>query len=739
MSYLRCCVPFLVLLFIAAARVSAAENPPAEFTAARAPHPLSLDPALTDPAWATGAVPAPAYYFNLTRNERARDVTQAHLLYDDENLYVGFRCAQAGPIVATQTTNDIGLGLDDFVGIALDTSGNGSQVYAFETTPRGVRYQQASESERYRPRWSANGRVAEGAWSAVLIIPLAALRFSTKPSVWRVNFVRSTALPSERYTWAYNGLMQDAATGAQWPPFSDARFWPRLTSVNVSAKRTAHVPAADIYGLASTGPGRNTYVLPDGSVVPQRARNVGLDLTYPITSTTSFVGALNPDFSNIEVDQQTIAPQEFLRQLVEYRPFFAQGAAFIEANPYPPGGVAASDLVFYTPNIGPFDRGAKVEGTSGNSSFGAMSFRGYDATAKSTFDDIAYGFKNALQDRTFQYWADGVLAHHSGAGHDTTTEFGVGGRNNRTGFVWQADDSLETGTELADHSDHSLNAFVDIHKPNYELNLAYRDVGPYYAPLDGYTALADLRGPSASLNFFGSPRGPKNAALNLYADRYTDRSGAVHEADTFMYLAATLKNGFSIDQFGPSTGVLRSYAVPSGPNCTGAGIATTSYSGAPCYRNGATQRFNLFRAQFGYLEGTSSPVTLSFAAGPFGSIYLHQFMSSASRSIGTRYSLGLEYDGTYQRSQLDGSLGSQWLRRISFGVALGADQNLALSLRTINGSGGYALPGSNFAASFHRRYRNGNDLYIDIGTPTATSTLNRLLLKYVFHTGTSTT
>jgi hypothetical protein len=31
------------------------------------------------------------------------------------------------------------------------------------------------------------------------------------------------------------------------------------------------------------------------------------------------------DFSNVEVDEQSIAPQEFLRVLTEYRPFFAEG------------------------------------------------------------------------------------------------------------------------------------------------------------------------------------------------------------------------------------------------------------------------------------------------------------------------------------------------------------------------------------------------------------------------------
>ena len=100
-------------------------------------------------------------------------------------------------------------------------------------------------------------------------------------------------------------------------------------------------------------------------------RSFGGDVSYPITPTIRFVGTLNPDFSNVEIDQQTIVPQEFQRQLIEYRPFFAQGAAFINASsgPRTPTGPTstATNLVFYSPSVGPFDSGAKMEGTFGNS------------------------------------------------------------------------------------------------------------------------------------------------------------------------------------------------------------------------------------------------------------------------------------------------------------------------------------------------------------------------------------
>ncbi|MGA9275000.1 MAG: hypothetical protein WBV67_16085, partial [Candidatus Cybelea sp.] len=134
------------------------------FTVARASHPLPLDPALTDPAWAAGKVPdGNGPWQNVTTRSPARLATTVYLLYDDRNLYVGFRAQQDGvPIVATQTTNDVGFGVDDFVGIGVDTSGAGSQIYYFETTPRGIRYEQANENARFRPRWNAAAAIGNG-------------------------------------------------------------------------------------------------------------------------------------------------------------------------------------------------------------------------------------------------------------------------------------------------------------------------------------------------------------------------------------------------------------------------------------------------------------------------------------------------------------------------------------------------------------------------------------------------
>ncbi|HEV3089665.1 MAG TPA: hypothetical protein VGX96_20855, partial [Candidatus Elarobacter sp.] len=335
MRLLLPCITLAAAFVLSPAGVRAAVSAGASFTAVRAPHPLPLDPSLSDPAWQIGRIPSDGMW-NVTTRTPAGLGTSIYLLYDDRNVYAGFHAEQPGiAIVAGQTAHNVGFGIDDFVGVAIDTSGAGNAVYLFETTPGGVRYQQASENARYNPRWQSAARIDGTAWNAVLIVPLNVMRLpGGAHKSWRFNFVRNVAARGEHLTWAYDGLMLDGPVGSSWPSTTDARYWPRFTFDGITASGAASRPRphAEIYALGSAGTDRMQFEQGNGTFRPQNVRATGADVTVPLTSTINFVGTVNPDFSNVEVDQQTIVPQEFARQLTEYRPFFAQGASFVQVN-----------------------------------------------------------------------------------------------------------------------------------------------------------------------------------------------------------------------------------------------------------------------------------------------------------------------------------------------------------------------------------------------------------------------
>jgi Domain of unknown function (DUF5916) len=713
------------------------------YPAAMANHPLASDAALSDPDWNRGKIADGASAFeDITTRSTAPFETAAYILYDTHNLYVAFKAQQSNaPITANQTTNNVGFGLDDFVGVGIDTSGNGSTVYYFETTPRGIRYQQASESTRYNPVWTTAARVDKGTWTAVMTIPLNALhRPNGSPQTWRFNFVRGVASSGEHYTWAFQGEMQDSAV-PQWPSFSDAQYWPQLSGIRLSSgtgtfrDRTR----ADVYVLGTAGGDRDLYAQANGTFAPEPARMTGIDLAYALTNTVHFVGTLNPDFSNVEVDQQTIAPQEFKQPFIEYRPFFAEGAAFL--NPVSPSAGAGqpNNQILYSPAIGPFDRGMKVEGSFGNQSFGVLTFRGYDETTANEFNDVAYGYTHALPNQSFSYWSDGVIANHSIAGRDVAAELGASYKNVHSGLNGGIDQAFEGGSYVIEPGHASaLSVWEDFKKPNYEAFIDYQDVTPNYNPIDGFTSISDTRGFVYALTFNGSSPGFKNYQLALSGDRFLDDSGAVHQNDAIASLKVTLKNQISLS-VGPRNGDLRSYTVgaPGLSGCNDSSLIRTTFTGFPKYYCGETEQFDQLNVRLGYRDGTQTPVDFAFAEGPFGGTYLHQYSLSASRPLGTRFSVAGQYAGTYGRTIADGALNSQWLRLVSLGYNVGADSNVALEMRSINGlvDGLTTVPGLNLALSYHSRFFNGNQLYVAFGTPAATQTLNRFIVKYVFHAG----
>ena len=730
-------------LVLLAAPLEAAVTLAFSFPVARAQAPLPLDPRLTDPAWNAGLVPSKGPWENLTTRSPASQQTQAYLLYDDEALYVAFRVQQRGaPIVATQTVHDLGFGIDDFVGIGVDTSGSGTEAYYFETTPIGTRYDQANENTRYQPRWRAAAVRTPDGWNAVMIIPLKVLHVPARGThTWRFQFIRGIAARGEHHVWAYNGLMLDQQPNQTWPTFSDTRFWAAGTGIAIAGSASRPKPRADIYGLESVGKDYNQFQQPNQTFMPQDVRHYGIDASFPLTSTVNLVGTLNPDFSNVEIDQITIAPQEFRRQLIEYRPFFSQGSVFVNASSgqRSPTGIFVTNpnLIFYSPSIGPFDRGAKVEGSFGEQSFGVMNFRGFDPTTGNTFDDTAFGYEHALQDNSFLYWSDGVLAHHSLAGDDSTVEGGVEGRNLKSGLVGYADYSFETGSWVPQHDAHFLETFADMHRPNYEINFGYLDTAPNYNPIDGYTANSDIRGPQAFLNFYGgSSPGIKSWTLVTNVDRFLDESGAVHEADAVAALNMVFKNGLSFDGLGPAIGELRAYGIPSGPGCSGTIVATSYFTGYPCYLDGSTQAFDLMAIPIGYGDATPNPVDIDYSWGNFGGNDTHLFTTTATRVLTRALTLGLAYDGTWERDLWTGTLSSQWLRRLTLGYNIGSRETLSLSLRSINGLGGFATSvGTDVAVAFRRDFTNGDELYVNYGTPAAPATLDRLIAKFVFHVG----
>ena len=705
---------FLVAaLFLLACPFAARASVPhtAVVRAVKAEHAVPLDASLRDPVWQTALTATGFVNFTLLRP--AAHETVAYFLYDDHNLYIGFRCAQRGvPIVATQTVDHAGVSSDDHVTVWIDTSGNGSRTYSFSANPRGVSSETSSENTRYAPTWTTVAASSDGNYTVMMEIPLSVLRAQGSGSqTWRINFERYIANTNDDYTWAF----EPAQTSV-----SNPQYWPQVSGIVIGKSATRPKPYADAYVLGSLGSQRNIFQdgYQDGAPLfePANPRFAGVDATYPFTNTLAFVGTLNPDFSNVEEDQATIAPTEFAKVYTEYRPFFAQGAQYINAVPQV-GLFGSSNQIFYTPSIGIFDRGLKVEGTAGQNAIGVLNVIGPG------FNDNAYGYAYVRPDNSFSVSTEGVVLNQNGI-NDNTFAAGTTQSNPHSGQFTDVLVATESGTLVAQPgTSQAFTLNEGLHNQHWNVQGIYQNIGPDYAPLDGYTAVNDIRGPGAIAGYanVGSAQSAiQSYSFSVFGDHYFDRSGNVRQADVNAFYSLTFKNLISVSGFfGPSE--LRSYE-----------------QGYPVYSDGVTYWYNRRQIALGYKNNTASPIDVSYTWGPFGGYYVQQTASSISRIYGP-YGITLEWDGNIERMAAGAPIfNSQWLRRVSLSRSFGRNASLALSFRSINGTGGYSEPGANLALLYEQRFVNADMLYLEYGTPAAPATLHRFIVKYVFHMGGAT-
>ena len=643
---------------------------------------------LTSPIWRRSL--HVSAFSNFTTHDALTDTTDVYLTFGPDAIYCAFVSRQEAPITANQRENGVGLGLDDYVSLVFDTSGNGTNQYFFETTPAGVRYQAASESSRYDPPWIAKGAIHDRTWLGEIVVPYRFLRGVS--SSWRINFVRYVAKSQLFYTYAFDSKMTT--------PF-DQTFWPTIrgTPKLAAVKRS---PTAEIYGLADIGRDRHVFEGVAGQFSSNTIRNYGADLKIPISAGVNFDATLNPDFSNVESDQQTISPQEFRYQYAEYRPFFTQGANWL------PGSE-----VFYSPSIGIFDRGEKIEGAIGRFGIGVLDVGAFGSSNQ------AYNVAYNSSDQQLSLSVAGASSH-SALGNDNVSEFNLSNLNATSRIQSGVSVALEDGTFTKSEGKATRSvAYTGVTRANYSLSAAYFDIGPEYDPVNAYVSQSDIRGPL----FSGSLTSTANASsavrqytASAYADRYVDESGAAREVDTGGNGSVTFRDLLSFT-FGQSLSSLRTYG--------------TAY---PTYRGGVTSPYDQTTFGASFRSGTPDTESVSYSWGPYATYFLQQFDASLTHALAKTVSVEIDYGNVDERAALTAANG-QTLRRLSLLDSISADQSIALGYRTIDGSGGFATPGRNLALSYRRQFHNGSNLFVEYGSPAASSTLQRTIVKYVLLIG----
>ena len=659
-----------------------------------------VDGSLNHDAWKQAATVSLAW--DLQGHRPAPEQTNALIVSDGKFVYVAFDAKQREAIVATQHTDDVGQGADDSVSVDFWPGGINGIFYQFTANPIGTHYQASSENSGYRPRWWSAGVVSSGSYVVTMKIPLSAMH-GVDSNSWRVQFSRRIESSGDILVWSYSPDETDPTTTV---------YAGALQGVHAEQARPR--PRIDLYGL-----GTARSVAAGGSNA-----QAGADFSIPYTQTSSFYGTIHPDYSNVELDQQSISPTAFRRFFSEVRPFFTQGrAAYNDFD----CDLCPGILSLYTPSIPTPREGYAVEGKQGPFTYGAFNALGVDGRSDSA---QAIHWNNAS--RTLGFSLQRVAVNLPGF-HDDTVEVGTtyGDAKHWFGYTNAARDS---GTNVTDPSlGHYFDTGVGYFTARTAVGAAYRSEDALYNPADGFVWHTDTKGWGVFFNqsFLFKDGAPiRSVTWQSAIAQYRDHLGELNDTN----------DGFAID-------VLTRGLLDINFNGVGAAYVRPTPGGTfyPVTLNGLTLTFGSgadnSSVNNGAQHGTSAtPTTFGFNTGRFGPGRLNTATFSKTVHAGRLGLLSLEVD---ENSQLldGGGNNRQWLERLSYAYQVDRDESFAFGVRRIIGTGPEVdlpqpqLNAWNLSAAYHKVMGANGELYVVYGDASALYTAPQFIMKWIHYFG----
>lgn len=633
----------------------------------------------------------------------ATEPTTVYIAQYGQALYFAWDVHQREALTVGQTTNGGGVFNDDHVAMAFYPQGTQGFMYIFRSNVNGARDQSSSENSAYTPEWESAGHKTAYGYQVTERIPLDVIR-SGGSQDWRAQFVRIVQASGSRDIWSYDPAMQADI---------DVNYIGTLKGIEV-AKRASRPPTrVQMYGLgelASASAGGSTS-------------RMGADISLPITATASFLATLHPDYSNVEIDQQSIAPQEFPRFYQEVRPFFTQLGQQFNAR----FNCWNCAFTLYTPSIPAFSQGYAVEGTQG-----PMTFAAFDTMGPGRVDDaqtVTFGQTSREHQSLFSVQQVSVDTPDV---HDVSDTVAGGYSFSHNHAMLFANGGTERGTYVTDASKGGYQeAGFGLSDQTTNLILDYQHVGSQFQPVDGYVFHPGITGVSAfaSKTYNYSP----NSALRQFVfsgnwDRYHDESGLMNQQDQGLSASVHTRS-------------LIGLSVNSG----------SSYLRVP---DGELLPFTQNGIGVSYRANTATASSVSYGEGA----YYHGFLGSWYASTGIRLAqpliLSLEADTTHYVPHGAFGSGTSWneiaadefLERVSLDWQFSHAASMDVGVRRIAGifaptGFGYvptigtpAIDAYNLTAAFHFLALR-NEFYVVYGNPNQLSTEHALFVKWIRYIG----
>ncbi len=289
--------------------------------------PVRIDGRADDVAWQQATAATDFHMVLPMDTSRARARTDVRMAYDDNFLYLLAECYHAapGPYVVESLRRDFSFGKNDNFLLFMDPFDDQTNGFSFGANAAGAQwdglmYDGGKVDLSWDNKWVSEVKNDAEKWTFEAAIPFKTLRYKLGITEWGINFSRLDLKTAEKSSWTPVPRQFPTASLA----YTGVLVWdepPPRVGNNVSI-----IP----YALGGM---RRDFRQENGG--NNYRGDVGVDAKVAITSSLNLDLTVNPDFSQVEVDQQVTNLDRFELFFPERRQFFLENGDLLANFGYP--------------------------------------------------------------------------------------------------------------------------------------------------------------------------------------------------------------------------------------------------------------------------------------------------------------------------------------------------------------------------------------------------------------------
>ncbi len=278
--------------------------------------PVKIDGELNELIWQTSQMVSSFWQKYPDDKNKSTQKTEVRTAYDDKFIYFAYTAYDSGKQFIQSLRRDNGHDGNDCVAVILDPINSRNNGFFFVVNAFNAQSEDQLVSSDDEPSfswdqtWFSATKRYKDKWTAEIAIPFKSIRYQSDKKIWGINFLRVDTKSNEYDVWTN-------------------------LPVNFNSYDLGYTGSL-IWDESPPKPGINGVLVPFvTSQVDQDnvnkdplklTANAGFDAKFGLTPSLNLDLTVNPDFSQIEVDQQVTNLSRFNIFFPERRTFFLENA-----------------------------------------------------------------------------------------------------------------------------------------------------------------------------------------------------------------------------------------------------------------------------------------------------------------------------------------------------------------------------------------------------------------------------